>query len=84
MICGELSLFNDARRSATIVALTKMKVARINANALEKFLDAQPDIGYRFLKEMLINITAILRKTDERMISFPPWGLRAHSIDQQL
>lgn len=83
-VFGELSLFNKMTRSATVVAQTEVKVARINGDALLLFIDNHPEIGYRFLKEIIINVAAILRKSDERMIRIFSWGLRAHGIDKHL
>jgi CRP-like cAMP-binding protein len=81
---GELNLFDAMPRSATVIAQTGLKVARIDGGRLVDFLESRPDIGYRFLKDIFLHITALLRKSDERMIGLFSWGLRAHNIDQHL
>lgn len=83
-VFGELNLFNEMPRSATVEALTALKAAKIDGVALACFLDQNPALGYQLLKEIFISITGLLRKTDQRLMQIFSWGLRAHHIDQHL
>lgn len=83
-VFGELNLFDEMPRSATVEALTELKAAKIDGAALTQFLEDHPELGYQLLKEIFINITRLLRKTDQRLMQIFSWGLKAHHIDQHL
>ncbi len=58
---GELSIFDDVPRSATVEALTKTRVIIIDKKDLESLVDSEPKIGVKILK-------SIIRKTAKRLI----------------
>jgi CRP-like cAMP-binding protein len=47
---GEMSLMTGERRSATVRALTDVRVLEITASAIAPFLEASPDLVERFAK----------------------------------
>ena len=81
---GELVLFDQRPRAASVVARTPGRVVAIDADSLREFLDAHPDVGYRLLKELLALLTERLRRANQRLESVFAWGLRAHGIDRHI
>jgi CRP-like cAMP-binding protein len=56
---GEMSLMTGERRSATVRALTDVKVLEITASAIAPFLEASPELVERFAK--------VLKKRQEEL-----------------
>lgn len=83
-VFGELSLFDDGPRLASVVAIEPCDLLSFDAIALAEYLDAHPDFGYPVLKELFMILACRLRQTDRRLGSLFAWGLKAHGIDQHL
>lgn len=61
---GELNLFQDAHRTASVVALSSVKLVRIDGKALSAFMDAHPELGYPVLKDYFMQHAALLRSVN--------------------
>jgi CRP-like cAMP-binding protein len=83
-VFGELSLFADAPRSASVAAVVDCQLIVIDAKALEAYFDQNPEIGYPALKWFYSVITERLRSADKRLEGIFAWGLKAHGIDRDL
>lgn len=83
-VFGELSLFEAAPRSATVVAVGGCRLLEFDAVALAEFFDRRPDLGYAVLRELFNVLTGRLRQADRRLGSLFAWGLKAHGIDRHL
>ena len=83
-VFGELTLFEAARRSATVISVEQSVLLEIDTSALERVLDRRPDLGYRLLKQLFQVQAARLRQADRRFGSLLAWGLKAHAIDRHL
>jgi CRP-like cAMP-binding protein len=81
---GELVLFDQRPRAASVVARTPGRVVAIDAESLQAFLDGHPELGYRVLKELFVLLTERLRRANQRLESVFAWGLRAHGIDRHI
>jgi CRP-like cAMP-binding protein len=81
---GELVLFDQRPRAASVVARTPGRLVAIDADSLRDFLDAHPEVGYRLLKELFALLTERLRRANQRLESVFAWGLRAHGIDRHI
>ncbi len=81
---GELALFDDEPRSATVIAVTDVELAVFNGEALLQFLDAHPEIGYPIIKELMTTLVVRLRKANQRVFSLFAWGLKNSGIDECL
>lgn len=81
---GELCLFDDQPRSASVSAVTDCAVAVVPGQGLMAFLDAHPERGYPVLKSIIHTLVDRLRTANRRFVSVFAWGLRAHRIDQHL
>lgn len=81
---GELSLFGDGKRSATVTALEPVRLIEIDGPALERHLEAHPDLGYAFLRALLRSLATRLARTDHQMEHLFAWGLRAHGLERHL
>jgi CRP-like cAMP-binding protein len=81
---GELVLFDQQPRAASVVARSPGRVVAIDADSLQAFLDDRPDVGYRLLKELFTLLTERLRRANQRLESVFAWGLRAHGIDRHI
>ena len=81
---GELVLFDQRPRAASVVARTPGRLVAIDADSLRRFLDDHPEVGYRLLKELFALLTERLRRANQRLESVFAWGLRAHGIDRHI
>lgn len=81
---GELVLFDQRPRAASVVARTPGRVVAIDAESLQAFLDGHQELGYRVLKELFVLLTERLRRANQRLESVFAWGLRAHGIDRHI
>ena len=81
---GELVLFDDGPRSASVVTVTEAEVVAINGEKLMEFLEREPDLGFRFMKHMMVKMVGRLRNTNSKIFSLFAWGLKAHNVDQHL
>lgn len=83
-IFGELTLFEAAPRSATVLAVSESVLLEIDTIVLERVLNAHPDLGYRLLRHLFQIQAERLRKADRRFGTLLAWGLKAHAIDRHL
>ena len=83
-VFGELSLFDKKPRSASVECLEDCSAVVINGEKLLKFLEANPDIGFKFMQELMTLIVERLRDSNEKVFSLYAWGLKAHKIDEHL
>jgi CRP/FNR family transcriptional regulator, cyclic AMP receptor protein len=81
---GELALFDQEPRSATVVAVADTELVVIDGGQLLRFFDANPEVGYTILNKMLSVIVGRLRSTNKKLVSLFAWGLKAHGIEQHL
>ncbi len=83
-VFGELSLFEDAPRSASVVAVEDSELLEFQADALAVHFDRHPEQGYLVLKTLFRILTDRLRQADRRLESLFAWGLKVHGIDKHL
>lgn len=83
-VFGELSLFEAAPRSASVVAVERCEVLALESTGLVAHLDRHPEQGYLVLRELFGVLSARLRQADRRLGSLFAWGLKAHAIDRHL
>lgn len=81
---GELPLFDQGPRSATVVAVEDTELAVIDGQRLLIFFDANPELGYKILKRILTVLVGRLRSANKKLVSLFAWGLRAHQIEKHL
>ena len=63
---GELNLFGETTRCASIVALNKGVLIHIDGKALLEFMDQHIDLGYALLKELFIRASDALSFSNDR------------------
>lgn len=83
-VFGELTLFDAAPRSASVVAVEDSEVLVFEAATLADYFDRNPDRGYAVLKALFSVLTTRLRQADRRLESLFAWGLKMHGIDKHL
>jgi CRP/FNR family cyclic AMP-dependent transcriptional regulator len=83
-VFGELVLFDEQNRSATVMTLSEVELAVIDGNNLLEFLDQHPDIGYPILKQLMTVLVGRLRKANQRIFSLFAWGLKSKGLDTLL
>lgn len=81
---GEISLFDQEPRSASVIAATDCQVIVIDRRPLLDFMEAHPEIGYPLLKEIMTSLVTRLRMANKRLAYLFAWGLKAHNIDEHL
>ena len=83
-VFGELVLFDELPRSATVVALTEVELAVLDGEKLMDFLDEHPDLGYEIMRGVITTLVVRLRKANQRIFSLFAWGLKSKGIDPYL
>lgn len=83
-IFGELSLFDQQPRSASITCLEDSEVVVIDGDKLMLFLEEHTEIGFKFMCEAMQLLVTRLRLSNEKVFSLYAWGLKAHKIDEHL
>lgn len=83
-VFGEMSLFDDAPRSVSVLAVEQGELAEIDKAALQGFMQDHPDMGYAILSDMMKSMVDRLRKANDRVGSLFAWGLKAHGIDEHI
>lgn len=83
-IFGELVLFDDQPRSASVIAVTDCELLVVNGGHLMTFLETHPDTGFRVLRALMTMLVSRLRSTNKKIFSLFAWGLKAHNIDEHL
>jgi len=83
-VFGELSLFEMAPRSASVIAIKPCELLLFDADKLVNYLDRHPEQGYPVLKDLFSILSNRLRQADKRLGSLFSWGLKAHGIDRHL
>jgi len=81
---GELSLFGDHPRIASVTAITDGRLLEMDSGQLSAYLDSHPELGYCFLKELFETQVHRLGRANQRVESLFAWGLKAHGIDNHL
>ncbi len=67
-IFGEVALFEQSKRTATIVALTDCRMLEISKSDFLRLAEENPRIGYRITRNIVQLLCSRLRKTDEDTI----------------
>lgn len=83
-VFGELALFDDQPRSATVMAVNDCELVEIDGEALLAYLERHPALGFAFLRQMMTVMVQRLRASDRQIFSLLAWGMRAHGIDRHL
>lgn len=81
---GEFGLFDDFPASADVIAISKCELIEIDISSFRKFLDENPQIGYKVLLEIMKTLVKRLRHADIAILNLFTWALKAHQIDKFL
>ncbi|HQO03680.1 MAG TPA: GGDEF domain-containing protein [Spirochaetota bacterium] len=74
---GEMSIFEDAPRSASCYAKTKTRLLMLNQNEFFQMIDQHPEIAVKIMYRMLNITTRRLRNTNEFVADTVRWGEEA-------
>jgi len=66
-LVGELSIFDEHERSATVEAVEETSILKLRNEAFDALLRDYPEIGIRILKGFIRILFLRLRKTTERL-----------------
>lgn len=83
-IFGDICLYGQHRRIATVRALTNTVILEIRSDMLSVYLDDHPVVGYLFLKGLFEIMAARLETASDRIEKLLAWGIKAHDIDKYL
>jgi len=78
---GELNLYGQSGRTASVVALSSTEVIRIDGKALSAFMDAHPELGYLVLKHFFLLHAELLRSLNIKVGGLYAAGLRNDTED---
>ncbi len=79
-IFGELNLFEQHPRSASVTAISDVQLLEIDGRHLSDYLNQHPEIGYPILKNLFQLMVSRLNKANRRIEYLLGWGLKAHNI----
>ncbi len=66
---GELSLLDGRSHSASVEAVEKSKVFVIRKADMDRFLKENPDIAYKIVRDLAIEISEILRSMNDKFMN---------------
>jgi CRP-like cAMP-binding protein len=78
---GELNLYGQSERTASVVALSATEVIRIDGKALSTFMDAHPELGYPVLKHYFLLHAELLRSLNIKVSGLYAAELRSVEED---
>lgn len=78
---GEMSLFDQAPRSATIQAETDALLLCLDRESLHQFIEISPRAAAAFFFEMVKVFTTRLRESGNLVAEVTRWGLEATGLD---
>ncbi len=79
-IFGELNLFEQHPRSASVTAISDVQLLELDGARLSHYLNQHPEIGYPLLKNLFQLMVTRLNKANRRIEYLLGWGLKAHNI----
>lgn len=81
---GDVCLYGSHRRTASVVAVTDVRILEIYSDKLGSYLDEHPVQGYQFLKKLFEITAKRLELANKRIENLLAWGLKVHDIDKYL
>lgn len=81
---GDVCLYEPQERTATVVALSDVRLVEIHGGMLSVYLDDHPEEGYRLLKALFQAMVHRLALDNDRIGHLLAWGIKAHDIDKFL
>lgn len=78
---GEMSLFDEAPRSATIQATTEVHLLSMSRARLLQFIDSNPRAAAALLYQTVRVMSSRLRASTELVAEVTRWGLEATGLD---
>jgi len=83
-VFGELVLFDQEPRSATVICVTDCEVIAINGGKLLEYMQQNTDLGFEFMQELMCFMVERLRNANNKIFSLMSWGLKVHRIDKYI
>lgn len=74
-VFGELVLFDNEPRSASVVCMIDCELIVIDGDKLLLYLENNTDFGFPFLMEIVSSLVTRLRATNDKIFSLFSWGL---------
>ena len=78
---GEMSLFDQAPRSATVQAETDALLLCLDRESLQQFIEISPSAAAAFFFQMVQVFTTRLRESGNLVAEVTRWGLEATGLD---
>ncbi len=83
-VFGEFGLLSRNQRSASVCSVSDCEIIVMDGSRLLEFFEHQPEMGYRFLLELLENSARRLDQTNRKLLKMLAWGLQARNLDSCL
>jgi len=83
-IFGELALHQRQLRTSSVRAISGGCLIEINGEKLLAYLEAHPQQGYLFYKEIFELLVTKLNRANHRVNDLFAWGLKVHEIEPHL
>jgi len=63
---GEMALIGNMKRTASIISHTETVVYKINGEKFIKFMEQNPEAGYKIMRKMAVNLAQRLKDLNDR------------------
>ena len=83
-VFGELALFGNEPRTASVIALENCDVVLIDGDKLNEFMENNKDLGFELMRELMQLMVNRLSLANQKMFSLLAWGLKAYHIEEHL
>jgi CRP/FNR family transcriptional regulator, cyclic AMP receptor protein len=80
---GEMSLFDEEPRSATVQAATDVLLLSLSRQSLLQFIDSNPRAAAALLYQVVRVLSSRLRASTELVAEVTRWGLEATGLDAE-
>jgi CRP-like cAMP-binding protein len=70
---GEINLFDPGVATASIVAMTNVRLAVITYAQFRAFMEERPTAGFKIVSTLMIEMSKRLRKTNQRLVNAEFW-----------
>lgn len=73
---GEIALFDQAPHSCTVKSSDESVLLEIKKSDFDEFIEKDPKIGLKILKQILKILSFRLRQTNEQVINLVAWNIQ--------
>lgn len=77
---GEINLFDPGLATASVVAMSTVRVAVLSYEVFRAFMESNPETGYKIVSGMMTEMSRRLRTTSARLINSLYWQQESSGV----